>query len=58
MKCKIYMNYLSLYTNLLEVTAVPFELGAVTKASSQLVSTLPELVVEAGAFGALSATQI
>jgi len=50
------MNYINLYTNLLDVTAFPFELGAVTRASSQLVATL-SVLVGAGALGALSATK-
>jgi hypothetical protein len=50
------MNYINLYTNLLDVTAFPFELGAVTRASSQLVATL-SVLVGAGALGALSTTK-
>jgi len=50
------MNYINLYTNLLDVTAFPFELGAVTRASSQLVATL-SVLVGAGALGALSVTK-
>ena len=53
------MDDLNLCTNLLEVTAVSFALGAVTSASSQLVATLSVLSVPvgAGALGALSAAE-
>jgi len=50
------MDDLNLCTNLLEVTAVSFALGAVTSASSQLVATL-SVPVGAGALGALSAAE-
>jgi hypothetical protein len=50
------MDYLNLCTNLLEVTAFSFELGAVNSASSQLVATL-SVLVGAGALGALSAAK-
>ena len=47
------MDYLNLCTNLLEVTAFSFELGAATSASSQLVATL-SVLVGAGDLSALS----
>ena len=47
------MDYLKLCTNLLEVTAFSFELGAATSASSQLVATL-SVLVGAGDLSALS----
>jgi hypothetical protein len=46
---------INLYTILLDVTAFPFELGAVTRASSQLVATLSVLV--GAALSALSDTK-
>jgi hypothetical protein len=50
------MNYLNLCANLYDVTAFPFELGAVTSTSFQLVAFL-SVLVGAGALGALSATK-